>query len=193
VKGILDSTNVVRYYAPFPRKSVAFLILGQANRNSVVLAVELDRSVVARLQQLIAAVGSTATVKAFVPNGRSAYDDVEIFMNLKACNAQIVAVRRAVERDPDIESFRFLTKADAFEEFKRLFKDQPSLIEHTTASELPVSFQLRVRDGMSPSAVASRYAPFAGVKGTLDRANPFAADTPSIPQNNDRSACARTP
>jgi hypothetical protein len=190
VKGTLDSTNVVRFYAPFPRKSVAFLILGQAYRNSVVLAVELDRSVVGGLQQLTAAVGSTATVKAFdIPKGRPVDDDVEVFMTVNACNTQIDAVRRAVERDPDILSFRFLTKEDAFSELKRLFADQPALIENMTASSLPTSFQLRVRDGVLPSAVASRYAPFAGVKGSLDRANPFATDTSAIPQNNDRSAC----
>ena len=193
VKGILDSTHVVRYYAPFPRKTVAFLILGQAYEHSVILAVELDRSVVAGLQQLIAAVGSTATVKAFdIPKGRPVDDDVEVFMRVNACNAQIDAVRRAFERDPDIVSFRFFTKEDAFNEFKRLFADEPTLITNMTASSLPTSFQLRVRDGVSPSAVAGRYERLSGVGIANTAANPIAA-APTTTPNEDRSACTPAP
>jgi hypothetical protein len=190
VMATLDATGIVRNYARIPRKTFVFLILGKASRNSVVLGVELDRSVVDRLQQLAVAVGSSARVKAFdIPKGRPVDDDVEIFMQVKACNAQIDAVRRAVERDPEIVSFRFLSKADALAEFKRLFKDEPTLIRNTTAASLPASFQLRVRDGVLPSAVASRYEHFAGVIFTNAAANPFAGRRPSTPPNNDRSAC----
>lgn len=194
VMATLDATGVVRNYARIPRKTVAFLTLGKASRNSVVLGVELDRSVVDRLRQLAVAVGSSARVKAFdIPKGRPVDDDVEIFMRVKACNAQIDAVRRAVERDRDIVSFQFLSKEDALREFRRLFSDEPSLIKNTTAASLPTSFQLRVRDEVSPSAVASRYAHLAGVKNTIARANPFAGETPFTPPNEDQSACASKP
>jgi hypothetical protein len=191
VKAILDTTAVVRNYAPLSRKALAFLIRGRAFGNSVVLGVELDRSVGDGLRQLTSAVGSTATVKTFdATTGRPVDDDVEIFMRVNACNGQIDAVRRALERDRDIVAFQFLSKNDALREFRRLFADEPSLIENTTAASLPASFRLRVRDGVLPSKIAGRYAQLAGVKNTIARANPFAAETPSASRNNDRSACS---
>jgi hypothetical protein len=194
VMATLDATGVVRNYARVPRKSVEFLILGKASGSSVVLGVELDRSVVDRLQQLAVAVGSSARVKAFdLPKGRPAYDDVEIFMEVKACEGQIYAVRRAVERDPDVVSFRFLTKEDALREFRRLFSDQPNLIENTTAASLPASFQLRVRDGVLPRTIASRYAQLAGVRFVNTAANPLAGQRQLTPPNEDQSACTSTP
>lgn len=174
LKGILDATPVVRNYARFPRKSLAFRILGKGFAHSIILGVELDRSVVDGLRQLTAAVGSAATVTAFdLPKGRASYDDVEIFMHSGACSAQIDAVRSVVERDPDIVSFRFLSKEDSFKEFKRLFADEPTLIQHTTASSLPTSFRLRLRDGVLPSIVASRYAQLPGVAVSSTPGNPF--------------------
>jgi hypothetical protein len=191
VKGVLDSTAVVRNYARFPRKTVAFLILGKAFAHSIVLGVELDRSVVDGLQQLTAAVGSAATVTAFdLPKGRAAYDDVDIFMQVNACSAQIDAVRGALERDSDVESFRFFSKKDALNEFKKLFQDEPTLIENTTAASLPTSFRLRLRDGVLPGAIASRYEHRSGVKQVNTPANPLADEARSpIPENDARSIC----
>ncbi|MDQ1511394.1 MAG: cell division transport system permease protein [Actinomycetota bacterium] len=206
VKDILDSTNVVESYATLPSAFVSLWSGGspQTSPNlrsfsrtyghSVILGVELDRTATDGVRQLTVAVGSAATVKNFADlSRRSAFDDVEIFMRVNACVAEIDAVRIAVERDPDVESFRFFSKEDALKEFKRLFKDQPSLIENTTASSLPTSFRLRVRDGVLPWAIANRYEHLAGVKGTIVRANPFAGGTSSTPRNEDRSACTRTP
>jgi hypothetical protein len=204
MKGILDSTAVVEEYGSLPRNF--FVVFGLGNDNpqvapnlrsfartygrSVILGVELDRSVPTGMRQLTVAVGSRAAVKEFGSlKGRAAYDDVEIFMAVKACAAEIDAVRIAVERDPDVESFRFLTKEDALNEFKKLFQDEPSLIENTTADALPASFRLRLRDGVLPWPLARRYEHLAGVKGVITPANPFGSDTSFNPEDATPSAC----
>jgi hypothetical protein len=202
VEAILDSTDVVEGYAPIPHTFVEFWTdspLHSPNQaefasefaRSTILGIELDRSLADRVEQLTSAVGSAATVKDFGElSGRPADNDLEIFMRVNACDAQIKAVRDAVERDPDVESFRFFTKEDALKEFRKLFADEPTLIENTTASVMPTSFRLRVRDGVLPWAFASRYEHLAGVMGTNAQSNPFANDTTSFAsENEDRSAC----
>ena len=55
----------------------------------------------------------------------------------------------------------------AYEEFKRMFADQPSLIESTTADALPTSFRIAVRKGVDPETVAARLGGSAGVDEAL--------------------------
>jgi hypothetical protein len=206
VKGILDSTVVVQSYATLPRRVFAVLSIAtnnmfgtpkvrsfaRAHKDATILGVELDRSVAHGVQQLTSAVGSAATVKDFRDlNQRS--DEVEIFMRVNACQAQIDAVRVALEQDPDIESFRFFSKEDSLNEFKKLFHDEPLLIENTTAEALPTSFRLQLRDGVLPWALADRYELLAGVAVAGTPANPFAKDTSDTPRNDDQSACAPNP
>ena len=70
-------------------------------------------------------------------------------------------------RRPDITSLRYLDHAAAFEEFKRIFSDQPALIQSTTADVLPVSFRLEVRKGADPETVATRYGSASGIDEIL--------------------------
>jgi hypothetical protein len=192
VKGILDSADVVEKYAKLRRSDFALLsraknnLVGtpnlrsfaRAHEDATVLGVGLDRSVANRMRQLTAAVGSAATVKQYSElDEKARYNDVEIFMRLGACDAQIDAVGVAVERDPDIQLFRFISRDDALSEFRKLFADEPALLQHTTAEDLPTSFRLKLRDGVRPSAVAERYQHLAGVQLVITPANPFAHDS----------------
>ena len=205
VKGILDSSDPVVQYATLPPNFFAVFGVGNDNPQvspnlrsfariygrSLILGVELDRSVAHAMQQLAIAVGKGAAVKDLGSlKGRAPYDDVEIFMQVKACAAQIDAVRTAVERDPDVESFQFFSKEDALNEFKKLFHDEPVLIEGTTADALPTSFRLKLRYGVLPWPLATRYEHLSGVRGVMTPANPFAHnDTSTNPYNEDRSIC----
>jgi hypothetical protein len=204
VKEILDSTHIVERYARLPQDAFFFMEprgdqmrpvpnlqeLAREFGHSVIFGVQLDRSGPDGMHQLTAAVGSSATVKHFFAlKGGAAGYEVEIFMAVKACAAQIAAVRVAIERDPEVESFRFFSKEDALNEFKKLFQDEPTLIENTTAESLPTSFRLRLRGGVLPWAVARRYEQLAGVRSVNAPANPFGSDASFTPPNEDQSAC----
>ncbi len=88
----------------------------------------------------------------------------EIFMNVDATSNQIAEVRAALESDPDVESFEFLDKQAAYEEFKRLFADeQASLVENTRARDLPTSFRIKPDRAEDVPAIQRRYGVEPGV------------------------------
>jgi cell division transport system permease protein len=74
--------------------------------------------------------------------------ELEIFMQVKASQSQIDDVEAALIEDSkggvraEVKSYRFFTKQDALREFKKLFADEPVLVENTTASALPTSFRV---------------------------------------------------
>ncbi|HTK16026.1 MAG TPA: permease-like cell division protein FtsX [Acidimicrobiia bacterium] len=87
----------------------------------------------------------------------------EVFMKVDATKADIAGVRTALANDPAVESFRFLTKADAYAEFKQLFADEPQLIAGADPSALPASFRVTLKDADSATDFARRYRSLAGV------------------------------
>jgi hypothetical protein len=89
----------------------------------------------------------------------------EIFMQVKATNAQTKAVADRLAADPDVAEFDFITHAEAYQEFRKLFADQPVLVESEPddGSGLPESFRLTLRDGASPQTVGGRYENLSGV------------------------------
>ena len=206
VRGILDATEIVEQYAKLPPTAFDLLSVAKnkifgtpslrsfarANKHATILGVELDRSVTNRVQQLTAAVGSTATVKGYT-DLRGADYDIEIFMAVNACQQDIDAIRVTIERDADVDSYRFISKEEALAEFRQLFRDEPDLIRNTTASSLPTSFRLHLRDRVMPSAVANRYEHLAGTRFVNAPANPFADPSSFAPENNAQSTCPATP
>src|SRR5689334_21192895 len=67
---------------------------------------------------------------------------LEIFMIVDATQSQIDDVRTALEKDPDVKSFRFVDKQQAYAEAKELFRDNPDLIRNIDAESLPTSFRV---------------------------------------------------
>ena len=67
-------------------------------------------------------------------------------MKVKASDQQIEGVAAQLKADHDIVSYRFLDHNAAYDVFKRLFADQPVLIQNQTPEALPESFRLTVRD-----------------------------------------------
>ena len=71
--------------------------------------------------------------------------ELEIFMQVKASQSQIDNVRATLDQDnkggvnAEVKSYRFFTKKDALAEFKKLFADEPVLVENTSAAALVFS------------------------------------------------------
>jgi cell division transport system permease protein len=74
---------------------------------------------------------------------------LEIFMNVKATRQQIDAVeanlKDAMKPGGIVESYRHLSKTDAYDEFKRIFRRDPDLVSTITAEDLPESFRVAPR------------------------------------------------
>lgn len=89
--------------------------------------------------------------------------ELEIFMQVKATDSQISAVKAQLHSDPNVKSSRFLTHQDAYNEFKRLFADQPVLVENETPAGLPTSFRVVPIKPQLTSVIASEFQNVPGV------------------------------
>jgi Cell division protein len=127
--------------------------------------------------------GGALLMTRLVDHGTQRWKDgveFEIFMNPEATKLQTDAVQSALTGDTDVDHFKFLTKDDAYKEFKRLFgREQPDLVSTISAQDLPESFRVAPRRAELTKAVADRYRSLAGVKSvdTADKAVKDLLDT----------------
>lgn len=87
----------------------------------------------------------------------------EIFMNVDATDTEIADVQAALDDDPDVEDVIFLSREDAFEEYKRLFADEPELVEVASPDILPPSFRVVPAQAEEIEAIQTRYGTRPGV------------------------------
>jgi len=68
--------------------------------------------------------------------------------------------RDSIQRDllamPEVASVVYESKQDAYETFKRLFRDEPDIVENTTADALPESFRVKLKDPNQFAVVRDR-------------------------------------
>jgi cell division transport system permease protein len=71
--------------------------------------------------------------------------DVQLFiyMNPGVTQEQVDSIRRELDDSPQVREVDFYDKERSFEEFKRLFKDQPDLVSTITPDDLPQSFRIK--------------------------------------------------
>lgn len=87
----------------------------------------------------------------------------EIFMNVDATDTEIADTQAALNDDPEVQTVIFLSREDAYEEFKRIFEDEPDLVASTDASILPPSFRVAPVDAAATPTLEKRYANRPGV------------------------------
>jgi cell division transport system permease protein len=96
--------------------------------------------------------------------------ELEIFMQVKASKSQIDNVKAQLDQDKkgglnaEVKSYRFFTKQDALREFKKLFADEPVLVENTSAAALPTSFRVVPGKPQLTATVAKEFENVPGVK-----------------------------
>ena len=68
--------------------------------------------------------------------------------------------RDTIQRDlvamPEVASVSYESKQEAYETFKRLFRDEPDIVENTTADALPESFRVKLKDPNQFAVVRDR-------------------------------------
>jgi len=95
--------------------------------------------------------------------------ELEIFMQVKASKSQIDNVNAALVTaekggvNAQVKSYRHLTKQDALAEFKKLFADQPVLVENTNADALPESFRVVPTKPQLTTTIAGQFKNVPGV------------------------------
>jgi cell division transport system permease protein len=89
--------------------------------------------------------------------------EFEVFMKPDATKQQIDAVRRDLDQDRQVSSARYLSKEEAYEEFKRIFRDKPDLVTTVEPSALPASFRVAPRQVKLTRELANKYETRPGV------------------------------
>jgi cell division transport system permease protein len=110
--------------------------------------------------------GGALLLSRLVDHGTQQWKDgveLEVFMNVKATSGQTESLNRALKDDKDVKRFRYLSKQDAYDEFKRLFSDQPDLVSTTGPEDLPASYRVAPDRAELTQTVADRYETRPGV------------------------------
>jgi cell division transport system permease protein len=121
--------------------------------------------------------GGILLVSRVVDHGTSKWKhgvELEIFMQVKASDRQIQGVKDSLDADKrggtcagkeEVKSYRFFTKEDALKEFRKLFQDEPVLVENTTAAALPTSYRVVPCKPELTATIAKEFDNVPGVKG----------------------------
>jgi cell division protein FtsX len=163
VQQVLRRSPLVADYARFPAGSSLSLCV-----RGIGFAVESSTPNSDITQQLQQQLGSAGQVRD-ISNGDDS--DAEIFMKLTATDAEVNELQARLALDRDLAQVRYLDHEAAYEEFKRIFADQPGLIASTLPSQLPESFRIRLQPNVSEQAVINRYQHASGVDNLISRDN----------------------
>ena len=76
--------------------------------------------------------------------------EFEVYMKTDATKEQIDALRNQLHNDRQIKSANYISKEQAYSDFKRIFKDKPDLVSSVDPSALPASFRVAPRTCSPP-------------------------------------------
>jgi hypothetical protein len=149
VRDVLDRSRLVLSYAPVGGLTTSFSARASADLHALACALQESegfagegaRRAIDLGDSLTKALANRARVFRVLKNA-----DLEIFMNPDASESAIAQMRESLVSDDDIQLFRYFSRADAYNEFTRIFAQQPDLITKTKPSDLPPSFRVTLRD-----------------------------------------------
>jgi cell division protein FtsX len=179
----LEHSSLVGAYADLPRGALYSALSGSDGQSKLVAAGDIHAAA-CRLQREEGFAVQAATIdnditeplRRELGGDAQVFDisegndtDVELFMTVGATPDQVARISRALNADTDVSRFVFFDHQAAYDEFKRIFKDQPSLIHGTTPDELPTSFRLYLNDPARADRPIARYQNRPGVDTVIRR------------------------
>tara|TARA_B100001123_G_scaffold383106_3_gene454771 strand:+ start:764 stop:1657 length:894 start_codon:yes stop_codon:yes gene_type:complete len=89
-----------------------------------------------------------------------------VFMNPDADLDQDAAIRHVLDTSPTIESYDYIDKAAAYDEFETLFADKPELVESVTPDVMPPSYRIvpTDRSAANVNELARQFSAQPGVR-----------------------------
>src|SRR5437764_258875 len=89
--------------------------------------------------------------------------EFEIYMKTDATKEQIDALRNQLNGDRQVKSAKYISKEQAYNDFKRIFKDKPDLVSSVDPSALPASFRVAPTQVRQTTALRDKYNTRPGV------------------------------
>lgn len=90
-----------------------------------------------------------------------------VYMNAKATQDQVDAVRRSLDSNPHVQSTIYLDHDAAFKEFQELFFDQPAIKNSLAPEETPTSYKVKLKDA-NFEVVTALHDQFVKLPGVYD-------------------------
>ncbi|HEX6754423.1 MAG TPA: permease-like cell division protein FtsX [Mycobacteriales bacterium] len=90
--------------------------------------------------------------------------DVSIYLEDAITSPQRKSVETQLKASPEVQSFEYLTKEQAFERFKRLFAGNPQLVANATPDDLPATYLVRMKDPERYTVLAQQFSGAAGIE-----------------------------
>jgi cell division transport system permease protein len=82
--------------------------------------------------------------------------EVSVFLRDDASPEQIQALQTKIADLPEVQTYFFETKQQAYEQFKRIFRDSPALVNNVDAQSLPQSFRIKLVDPEQFAVIRAR-------------------------------------
>lgn len=89
--------------------------------------------------------------------------EVVAFLRHDATAAQKQAIADAMHAEPGASGVRFMRAAEAYEQFKRLYRDRPELAGAAGPQDLPASYRVTLPSQAAAEAAAARFRALPGV------------------------------
>lgn len=83
-------------------------------------------------------------------------------------DAQREAIRTALEANPEVEKVYYESQAEAYADFKEVFKDQPTMRDSLAESQMPDSFRIKLKNPENYAGVVSEVQAMPGVWSVQD-------------------------
>ncbi|SFJ85015.1 permease-like cell division protein FtsX [Amycolatopsis sacchari] len=100
----------------------------------------------------------------------SIYLTQDVSANDKDCSADPCrSLRQDVQNNPAVESVVFENRDQAYERFKRIFQDNPILVQSARPEALPASLQIKLHDPSRSEIISQQYGKQPGVDRIEDQ------------------------
>jgi len=103
--------------------------------------------------------GGAQILQLVVANVTSTWEgkvEVSVFLRNDVTEGELDDLRSDLAGMPEIETFTYVSKNQAYEEFKKLYADKPELYEVLPQDSLPASFRISLVDASDAEEVAAR-------------------------------------
>ncbi|HWC10042.1 MAG TPA: permease-like cell division protein FtsX [Acidimicrobiales bacterium] len=89
--------------------------------------------------------------------------ELSIFMKPDASPVESEAVDRQLKAMPEVRRYHYVSKPEAFDEFKKIFANEPDVRDAITVEQIPPSYRVVPREAEQTKLVGERFANTAGI------------------------------
>jgi cell division transport system permease protein len=89
--------------------------------------------------------------------------ELSIFMKPDAAQSESDAVDRALKAMPEVKRYRYVSKPEAFDEFRKIFANEPDVRDSLTVDQIPPSYRVVPRQAEQTKTIGQRFNDTAGV------------------------------